>query len=173
MLNYCKSNKYQKSLRLFGYKEIMYCTNNEPLKKNGILNQDLGSDPKQQATDNQQLSNIGVHLEVHPSIYKTLIHKYLWSRLHWHSQQKAAKFTARLQVTTVEPTKTAKNIGWTAGGERQGLPNEHFGPNLRFSRPASSAKCTFGAIFALLVSPRPPAANLWHLIIYRPILYKK
>ena len=87
----------------------MYCTNNEPLKKHGILNQDLGSDPDQQATDNQQLSNIGVHLEVHPYMHNWL-----------------------------------------------GLPNEHFGPNLRISRPASSAKCTFGAIFALLASPRPP-----------------
>jgi hypothetical protein len=88
LLNYCKSNKYQKSLRLFDRKENMYCANNESLKKNGILNQDLGSDTDQQATDNQQLSNIGVHLEVHPYMHNWL-----------------------------------------------GLPNEHFGPNLRFSCP--------------------------------------
>ena len=91
----------------------MYCTNNEPLKKNGILNQDLGGAPDQQATDNQQLSNIGVHLEVHPYMHNQLIHLHLWSRLHWHSQQKAAKLTAKLQVMTVKPTETAKNVGLT------------------------------------------------------------
>ena len=75
----------------------MYCANNESLKKNGILNQDLGSDPDQQATDNQQLSNIGVHLEVHPYMHNWL-----------------------------------------------GLPNEHFGPNLRFSRHQGPPPRIFG-----------------------------
>ena len=56
-------------MHLFDRKENMYCANNESLKKNGILNQDLGGAPDQQATDNQQLSNIGVHLEVHPYMH--------------------------------------------------------------------------------------------------------